>query len=90
MVAIPIPKKMNIGPRTINCILFGYAYNNSAYRFLVHKSDNSDVHFATIIESKNELFFEDVFPYKSTQETSYVKELMTLISSKQDQEEGTY
>ena len=32
-VMVPIPKRINIGPNTIDCIFIGYAINNSAYRF---------------------------------------------------------
>ena len=37
-VAIPAPKKVKIGPKTVDCIFIGYAQNSSAYRFLVHES----------------------------------------------------
>ncbi|PKI76891.1 hypothetical protein CRG98_002678 [Punica granatum] len=37
-VVIPTPKKVKIGPKTVDCILIGYAHNNSAYQFLVHES----------------------------------------------------
>ena len=37
---VPDPKKIKIGPKTIDCVFIGYAINSSAYRFLVHKSDN--------------------------------------------------
>ena len=36
-VAVPPPKKLKLGPKTVNCIFIGYAHNISAYRFLVHK-----------------------------------------------------
>ena len=38
-VDIPIPKKVKIGPKTVDCVFMGYAYNSSAYRFLIHKSE---------------------------------------------------
>ena len=34
-VAVPTPKKVKIGPKTVDCIFIGYAHNSSAYRFLV-------------------------------------------------------
>ena len=37
-VAVPIPKKVKIGPKTVDCVFIGYAHNSSAYRFLIHKS----------------------------------------------------
>ena len=36
-VAVPIPKKVKIGPKTVDCVFIGYAHNSSAYRFLIHK-----------------------------------------------------
>ena len=36
-VAVPPPKKVTIGPKTVDCIFIGYAHNSNAYRFLVHK-----------------------------------------------------
>ena len=66
-VAIPDLKKVKIGPKTIDCIFIGYAENSSAYRFLVHKSDKSEVHVNTIIESRNPSFLKNIFPCKSAQ-----------------------
>ena len=87
-VTILIPKKEKIKPKTIDCIFIGYANNSSAYRFLVHKSENPDVHVGTIIESRNASFFKLVFPCKITQETSSSKRTYeTAIDSNQDQED---
>ena len=36
-VAVLIPKKVKIGPKTVDCVFIGYAHNSSAYRFLIHK-----------------------------------------------------
>ena len=65
-VAVPIPKKVKIGPKNVDCVLIGYAHNSSAYRFMILKSEIIDMHANTIIESRNASFFENVFPYKST------------------------
>ncbi|BBN69916.1 transposable element gene [Prunus dulcis] len=43
-IALPDHKKVKIGPKTIDCLFIGYASNSSAYRFLIHKSNNDDVH----------------------------------------------
>ena len=43
-VAVPLPKKVKIGPKTVDCIFIGYAQNSSAHRFLVYKSDIPDIH----------------------------------------------
>ena len=64
-VIVPIPKKVKIGPKTIDCIFIGYAINSSAYLFLMHKYDIPDIHVNTIIESRNESFFENIFPSKN-------------------------
>ena len=68
-VAIPSTKKSKIGPKTIDCIIIGYAKNSRAYRFLIHKSEHTKMHVNTIIESQNASFFEHVFPNKTGQET---------------------
>ena len=48
-VAIISPKNVRIGPKTIECIFIGYAHNNAAYRFHVHKSNIPDIHKNTIV-----------------------------------------
>jgi len=48
----------------VDCIFIGYALNSSAYSFLVYKSEISDIHVNMIIESRDAVFFEDIFPYK--------------------------
>ena len=72
-VTVPTPKKVKIGQKTVDCVFIGYAHNSSAYRFLIHKSEIIDMHANTIIESRNASFFENVFPYKSTQESNSSK-----------------
>ncbi|KAL0307596.1 UNVERIFIED_CONTAM: Retrovirus-related Pol polyprotein from transposon RE1 [Sesamum angustifolium] len=67
-VEVPKPKQIKIGPKTVDCILIGYANNSSAYRFLVHKSTILDTHENTIIESRNAIFFENIFPCKDRKE----------------------
>ena len=56
-VMVLIPKRIKIGPKTIDCIFIGFAINSSAYRFLVHKYDIPDMHVNSIIESRNASFF---------------------------------
>ncbi|CAM8943434.1 unnamed protein product [Rhodiola kirilowii] len=63
-VMAPGPKRMKIGPKTVDCVLIGYAQNSNAYRFIVYEFKNPDIHKNTIIESKNASFFEHMFPYK--------------------------
>ncbi|RVW87884.1 Retrovirus-related Pol polyprotein from transposon TNT 1-94 [Vitis vinifera] len=82
-VAVPPPKKVKIGPKTIDCIFIGYAHNSNAYRFLVYESNIPDIHKNTIMESRNASFFEDVFPCKSKEESSSSKRML----ESQDQNE---
>ena len=89
-MAILSPKKNKICPKTIDCIIIGYAKNSSAYRFLIHKSEHSEMHVNTIIESRNASFFEHVFPNKIGHETSKKKRSFDAITSsnqEQDQEQ---
>ena len=87
-LAVPIPKKVKIGPKIFDCVFIGYAHNSSAYRFLIHKSEIIDMHANTIIESRNASFFENVFPYKFTQESNSSKRTHdTIIGSSQDQQD---
>ena len=78
-VAVPPPKKVKIGPKTIDCIFIGYAHNSTAYRFLVHEWNISDIHKNTIIESRNAYFFEDVFPCKFKVDPNHQNELLRLL-----------
>ena len=80
-VAISSPKKTKIGPKTIDCVFIGYAKNSSAYRFLIHKSEHSEMHVNTIIESRNASFFEHIFPNKTRQGTSTNKRSYNAITS---------
>ena len=63
-VSVPPPKKVKLGPKTVDCYYIGPAQNSSAYRFLVFKSDINDIHVNTIMKSRDASFFEDVFPHK--------------------------
>ena len=85
-VAIPDPKKVKIGPKTIDCIFIGYAQNSSAYHFLVHKLDISDIQENTIMESRNASFFEEIFPYKGISGTSSNKRTYDNLASSSHQE----
>ena len=87
-VVVPIPKNVKIGQKIVDCVFIGYTHNSSAYRFLIHKSEIIDMHANTIIESRNASFFENVFPYKSTQESNSSKRTHdTAIGSSQGQQD---
>lgn len=64
-VMAPSPNQMKIGPKTVDCIFIGYADHKNAYRFLLYESKNPDIHKNTILESKNALFFKNIFPCKA-------------------------
>ena len=72
-VAIPSPKNVKIGTKTIDCIFIGYAHNIMAYRFLVHESNLPYIHENTIMEWRNASLFEYVFPCRSKEEPSSSK-----------------
>ena len=87
-VTIPTPKKVKIGMKTVDCIFTGYAQNSSAYLFLMCKSEISDIHKNTIMESRNASFFEHVFPCKSEEGPSSSKRTFeTMNEDSQDQEQ---
>ena len=64
-VNIPEPKKKKLGSKIMDTIFIGYAQNSNAYRFLVIKSEISDIANNTILESRNTSFFENIFPFKT-------------------------
>lgn len=63
-VAIPLPKRTKLGPKTIDCVFIGYAKNSNAYIFLVAKSKNLFIDKNNILESRDAEFFETIFPFK--------------------------
>jgi transposase InsO family protein len=69
-VNIPIPKKRKLGPKTVDCVFLGYVFHSIGYRFLIVKSEVSDMHVGTIMESNDANFFEDIFPMKGMSSSS--------------------
>jgi len=53
---------------TIDCVFLGYALDSSAYRFLEYKSEIPDFHVNMIIESRDVMFFKDIFLYKQEED----------------------
>ena len=89
-VAVLTPKKVKIGPKTVDCIFIGYEQNSSVYQFLVYKSEVLDIHNNKIMESRNVSFFEHIFPCKSNDGPSSSKrtyETMNEDSQDQNQEQ---
>ena len=64
-VNIPINKKHKLGPKTVDFVILGYAQRSIAYRFLVVKSEVPDMHVDSIMESRDAIFFENVFSMKT-------------------------
>jgi hypothetical protein len=56
---VPINKKHKLGPKTVDCFFLGCAHHSIAYRFSVIKSD---MHVDTFLESRDVIFFENIFP----------------------------
>ena len=54
----------------MDCVFIGFANKSAAYRFLVIKSEVSNVHVNTIIESNDAEFFEGIFPHKEKETNS--------------------
>ena len=42
-VQVTLPKRTKLGPKTIDCVYIGPAFNCVAYRFLVFKSNVDDI-----------------------------------------------
>src|SRR4051812_17062375 len=59
------------------CVLLGYAFHSIGYRFLIVKSEVSDMRVGTIMKSNDATFFEDIFPMKDMP-TSSNQEIPTL------------
>ena len=60
-MTVPIPKKVKIGPKTVDCVFIGYAHNSSAYvrpekfQFL-EKEQNRNFGYEIVISVKNPEF----------------------------------
>ena len=90
-MAVPTTKKMKIGPKMVDCIFIGYAHNSNTYRFLVYESKNPNIHKNTIMKSRNASFFEHVFPCRSKERSSSLKqtyEIMNEESHDSEDEQG--
>src|SRR4051812_38608619 len=71
LVNIPLPKKRKAGLNTVDCVFLGYAFHSIGYRFFVIKSDQSNMHVGTIMESNDATFFEEIFPMKDMSSSSH-------------------
>ena len=66
-VHVLLPKKRKLDPKTVDCVFLGYAKNSIAYRFLVVKSEMSDIATNVTMESCDAIFFEHVFPMRTNE-----------------------
>ena len=80
-VNIPLQKKRKLGPKTVDCVLLGYAHNSTAYRFLVVKSETSEIIVNTIMESRDASFFEDIYPTRTAGSASQTEDNQTMNNS---------
>ena len=53
--------------------------NSSAYKFLVHKSEIFDIHVNMIIEFRDVVLFEDIFPYKREEDKTSEKRTHEMV-----------
>lgn len=90
MIVIPDPKKIKIRSKIVDCVFIKYAYNSSAYWFLVHKSCSEDIHHSTIMESINAIFFKDEFSWKKTRENYLFKRMIKASSRDHHQSKDDY
>ena len=58
-------KRSKIGPKIIDSIFVGYSLDSNTYRFLIIHSDFIDISTNIIIESKDAIFFENIFSFKN-------------------------
>jgi hypothetical protein len=69
-INVPINKKCKLGPKTVYCVFLGYGHHSTAYKFLVIKSEIPDVHIDTFLESRDVIFFENIFSMKNSYDMS--------------------
>ncbi|KAL0427568.1 UNVERIFIED_CONTAM: Retrovirus-related Pol polyprotein from transposon TNT 1-94 [Sesamum latifolium] len=63
-VLVPEYKRKKLGPKTVDVVFLGYVETSYALRFLVIKSEISGIEVNTIVEFRDVVFIEDVFPMK--------------------------
>ncbi|KAL0427012.1 UNVERIFIED_CONTAM: hypothetical protein Slati_2876000 [Sesamum latifolium] len=64
-VLVPEYKRKKLGPKTVDAVFLGYVETSYALRFLVIKSEISGIEVNTIVEFRDAVFIEDVFPMKT-------------------------
>ncbi|KAL0339923.1 UNVERIFIED_CONTAM: Retrovirus-related Pol polyprotein from transposon TNT 1-94 [Sesamum radiatum] len=64
-VLVPEHKRKKLGPKTVDAVFLGYMETSYALRFLVIKSEIPGIEVNTIVEFRDAVFLEDVFPMKT-------------------------
>ncbi|KAL0316755.1 UNVERIFIED_CONTAM: Retrovirus-related Pol polyprotein from transposon TNT 1-94 [Sesamum radiatum] len=64
-VLVPEHKRKKLGPKTVDAVFLGYVETSYALRFLVIKSEIPSIEVNTIVEFRDAVFLEDVFPMKT-------------------------
>ncbi|KAK4387640.1 Retrovirus-related Pol polyprotein from transposon TNT 1-94 [Sesamum angolense] len=64
-VLVPEHKRKKLGPKTVDAVFLGYVETSYALRFLVIKSEIPGIEVNTIVEFRDAVFPEDVFPMKT-------------------------
>ncbi|KAL0448581.1 UNVERIFIED_CONTAM: Retrovirus-related Pol polyprotein from transposon TNT 1-94 [Sesamum latifolium] len=63
-VLVPEHKRKKLGPKTIDVVFLGYVETSYVLRFLVIKSEIRGIEVNAIVEFRDAVFLEDVFPMK--------------------------
>jgi len=45
-VQVTIPKRVKMGPKTMDCVSIGYAINSKACRYFIHKSEHMTIGYS--------------------------------------------
>ncbi|KAL0412036.1 UNVERIFIED_CONTAM: Retrovirus-related Pol polyprotein from transposon TNT 1-94 [Sesamum latifolium] len=64
-VLVPEHKRKKLGPKTVDAVFLGYVETSYALRFLIIKSEILGIEVNTIVEFRDAVFIEDVFPMKT-------------------------
>ncbi|KAL0393234.1 UNVERIFIED_CONTAM: Retrovirus-related Pol polyprotein from transposon TNT 1-94 [Sesamum radiatum] len=64
-VLVPEYKRKKLGPKTVDAVFLGYVETSYALRFLVIKSEISGIEVNTIVEFRDAVFLEYIFPMKT-------------------------
>ncbi|KAL0440846.1 UNVERIFIED_CONTAM: Retrovirus-related Pol polyprotein from transposon TNT 1-94 [Sesamum radiatum] len=64
-VLVPEHKRKKLGPKTVDAVFLSYVETSYALRFLVIKSEIPGIKVNTVVEFRDVVFLEDVFPMKT-------------------------